>query len=135
MKAIVERYSDIFEGYGCIAGEVSLEINNNIKPILQKSRRIPVALRKDLKNELERLVKLNIITKEREHTDWISNILLVKKAKAFRIYLNSIPLNQALKKPNYQFVTLEEILSELENVKVFSMLIKLDENSSKLTTF
>lgn len=70
------------------------------------ARRIPVNFKVDLKKELQRLEEEGIIKREESHTEWVSNILLVKKNKSFRICLDPIPLNKALKRPHFQFNTL-----------------------------
>ena len=140
---LVKKYKDIFNGYGCLKDQVDLEVDKNIKPVIQKARRIPIHLREKLKNELDLLVKKEIITKVEKHNDRVSNILLVSKKEKLRICLDPIPLNQALKRPNYQFATIDEILPELGKAKIFSTVdtkkgfwhVKLNEKSSKLTTF
>ena len=73
----------------------------------------------------------------------MSNILLVTRKNKTRICLDPIPLNKALRRPNCQFTTIDEILPELGKAKVFSTVdtkkgfwhIKLNEQSSQLTTF
>lgn len=143
---IVDEYSDVFDGYGSIEGEVILEVDPDVPPLIQQPRRIPIALRGKLKMELDNLEKNGIIVKEHQHTKWVSNILLVNRTssgESFRICLDPIPLNKALKRPNLQFLTLDEVLPELSNAKVFSTVdakkgfwqVVLDEASSKLTTF
>lgn len=142
-KKIIDEYQDVFEGYGSLPGEVKLEVDVTVKPVIQPARRIPVCLRKQLKEELEKLVKDGIIVKEESHTDWVSNMLIVKKSDKFRICIDPIPLNKALRRPNFQFTTIDEILPELGRAKVFSTLdakkgfwqLKLAETSSKLTCF
>lgn len=140
---IIDKYKSVFEGRGSFSGEVDLEVNTEVPTVIQKARRVPVALRPKLKSELERLEEEGIITKETSHTDWVSNILLIQKNDKFRICLDPIPLNKAIKRPNYQFTTVDEILPELGQAKVFSTLdvkkgfwhLNLSEESSKLTTF
>lgn len=142
-EQILHKYQSVFEGYGCIPGEVSLQIDENVKPVIQPPRRVPISLRKDLKAKLSKLEKEGIIIKEQEPTSWVSNMLLVKKNKSFRICIDPIPLNEALKRPHFQFTTLDEILPEIGNAKIFSTMdakkgfwqIKLSNDSSKLTTF
>lgn len=122
---------------------MELEIDPSIPPVIQKARRIPLALRKPLEEELLRLEKEGIIEREGGHTDWVSNILILQKKDSFRICLDPIPLNKAIKRPNYQFTTPEDILPELGQAKVFTTLdvkkcfwhLKLAKKSSKLTTF
>lgn len=109
------------------------------------ARRVPVALRPMLKEELKRLEEERVIVKEDNHTDWVSNILIIKKKDSFRICLDvsTNPLNKSIKRPNHQFTTVEEILPELGRAKIFSTFdvkkglwhLNLSEKSSKLTTF
>lgn len=140
---IIEKYKDVFQGYGCLENAINLEVDENITPSIQKPRRIPIHLREQLKEELDSLIKNKIIEKVDEHTEWVSNILIVQRNNKLRICLDPIPLNKALKRPNTQFTTIDEILPELGKAKIFSTVdakkgfwqIKLSETSSNLTTF
>lgn len=138
---------NLLNGLGKLAGPISLDVDDSIPPVIQPPRRVPIAMRDKLKKELESLEEQGIIVKETTHTDWVSNIVIVQKgnpdAPSIRICLDPIPLNKALKRPNLQFVTLDEILPELGQARVFSTVdakkgfwhVVLDEASSKLTTF
>lgn len=146
-EEIVRKFDDIFEGYGKMPGKVKLEIDTTVSPVIQQPRRVPIALRTLLKAELNKLEKDGIISREYNHTEWVSNLLLVKRgpkgSESLRICLDPIPLNKALKRPNLQFVTLDEILPELGQAQVFSTVdtrkgfwhVELEEASSKLTSF
>ncbi|XP_055605136.1 uncharacterized protein K02A2.6-like [Uranotaenia lowii] len=144
---IVDQYKSVFEGYGRFAGEVSLEVDQSVQPCIQPPRRIPLAFRGPLKEELDKLERDGIVIKEFAHTEWVSNVVLVKREKdktsSIRICLDPVHLNQALKRPNLQFPTIDEILPELGRAKIFTMVdarkgfwhVVLDEKSSRLTTF
>lgn len=142
-KKIVEEFSNIFDGLGQFEGEISLEVKEDAIPVIQKPRRIAVALNDELKQQLDEMEKLGVICKESGHTDWVSNILVAKKNNKMRICLDPCALNKALKSVNYMIPTIEEILPELSNAKVFSTVdakkgfwqVKLDDASSKLCTF
>ena len=97
-----------------------------------------------LKAELQRLERLEIIQKEEAPTDWISSLVVVKKQNGkLRVCIDPQPLNKALKRSQYQMPILDDILPELSKAKIFSVLdvkngywhVRLDEPSSKLTTF
>lgn len=145
-EAIVDKFGGIFQGYGKMPGKVKLEVDTSVPSVIQQPRRVPIALRDQLKLELDKLSEDGIITREYDHTDWVSNLLLVRRGsgenQSLRICLDPIPLNKALKRPNLQFVTLDEILPELGRAKVFSTVdtkkgfwhVVLDKSSSKLTT-
>lgn len=142
-ERIIKKYADVFEGPGELQGKVSLEIDENIKPTMQPPRRVPVAMREHLEKTLDDMVNLGVIVKEPMYTEWTSNILLVKRNEKLRICLDPIELNKALLDAKYQLPTIEEVLPNLHNAKVFSTVdakhgfwqIMLDKKSSMLTSF
>lgn len=123
-EKIIEDHNGIFVGYGKFDGKVSLEVDRSVPPSIQPPRRVPIAMRCKLKKELELLEKEGIIVREVLHTEWVSNLVIVQRGNpetvSIRICLDPIPLNKALKRPNLQFVNLDEILPELGKAKVFS---------------
>ena len=89
-------------------------------------------------------MKLKVISTVEEPTDWTSGIVVVHKSNgSLRICIDPQQLNKGLKRRTYQVPTVEELLPELTKARVFSKCdvksgfwhIKLDEASSKLTTF
>lgn len=144
-ESILKKFDRLFIGNGKIPGEVELEIDESVTPVVQPPRRIPIAFREKLKNELKKLESEGLIAKEPNHTPWVSNLLIVNKGSSIRICLDPIPLNRAIKRPHFQFDTLEELLPELGSGK-FKVLTKFDAKkgfwqyrlslkSSLLTTF
>ncbi|UYV65207.1 K02A2.6-like [Cordylochernes scorpioides] len=118
-------------------------LNPTIKPIKQAPRRVPITLRKELKEKLIDMEKKNIIAKVDYPTDWISNLVLVKSTKKLRICIDPQELNVALKRAEYPIPTIEEIIPNLQNAKIFTVVdtkdgfwnVKLSDESSNLTTF
>lgn len=143
LDSIINEFQDVFNGIGKFAGTVKLEIDKSISPVIQKARRIPVNYLGQLEEELKSLSKMGIIEKVEQHTDWVSNVLLVRKPGSMRICIDPKPLNEALKRPNYQFTTIDEILPSLGKARIFSTVdvkkgfwhVELDKDSSLLTTF
>ena len=142
VQSILQDYQDVFKGLGHI-GTSSFVVNHSAIPVQHTSRRIPIALKKEVKAKLEDLERRGIIVKETAPTEWISNMVVVAKPKKIRICLDPQELNKVIKRPKYQMPTLEELLPKLCKAKIFSTLdakdgfyqISLDEPSSKLTMF
>lgn len=142
-EEIIKKHANVFEGYGCLPGKAKIEVDPAVTPTHQRPRRFPTAKRKALKEALEVLEKDKIIARQDEPTEWSSNILMVNRGGKFRPCLDPIPLNKAVKRPDRQFTTIDEILPELTNAKVFTTVdaskgfwqVELEEESSKLTTF
>ena len=58
----MELYPDFFEGVGTIDGaEVKLDVDLSIPPVVQPPRKIPQAMIKPLKKEIDRMLELKVI--------------------------------------------------------------------------
>ena len=111
-----------------------IQIDPTVNPVVEAPRRIPLALRSQVKEELDRMQQLGVITPV--------TVTVVKPGK-LRIYIDPRHLNSAIKREHYPMPTVEEVLSRLPQAKVFSKFdassgfwqLQLDEQSSELTTF
>ena len=131
-------FVDLCSSVGREDGELNLEVDKTLsRPTQVPARQVPVALKNALKAELD-------ISTVEEPTDWTSGIVVVHKSNgSLRICIDPQQLNKGLKRRTYQVPTVEELLPELTKARVFSKWdvksgfwhIKLDEASSKLTTF
>ncbi|XP_053405074.1 uncharacterized protein K02A2.6-like [Mercenaria mercenaria] len=144
MDEIETKFASVFEGEGQFENHLHLEIDDTVKPVKMPVRRVPVAMKEKLKRELNQLEKRGIIAKVDTPTDWVSSLVVVKKANGkLRICIDPKPLNKALKRSHYLLPVVEDLLPELSNAKVFSKCdvknafwhVVLDEKSSYLTTF
>lgn len=78
-----------------------------------------------------------------EQTDWISNMVIIKKPDKLRICIDPQHLNLALLRSHYIMPTLENILCKLPKARVFTLVdardallqCRLDEPSSYMTTY
>ena len=141
---IIQQFNDVFTGEGRLEGKLHMEVDRTVKPVQLPVRRVPVAVKDQLKRELDRLDDMNIITKVTEPTDWVSALVVIMKSSGkVRLCIDPKPLNKALKRNHYPMPTIEDILPELPKAKVFSVLdakngfwhVELDDESSYLTTF
>ena len=102
-------------------GEVHLETDPNVASTVMPPRRVPVALKEKLKNELDRLTQRKVISPIQELTDWVSSMIADKKPDGkIRLCIDPHYLNLALKRSHYPLSVIEEILPELSKAKVFS---------------
>ena len=84
-------------------------------------RRVPDALKNRLKDELERLEALGVITKVTKPTDLVSNLVVAEKPNGkLRVCIDPQHLSHALKRSRYPLPINEDILPDLGDVKVFS---------------
>lgn len=105
-----------------LIGTSSFVVDPSAIPVQHTSRRIPVALKKEVKAKLEDLERKGIIVKETAPTEWISNMVVVAKPGEICICLDPQELNKVIRHPKYQMPTLKELLPKLCKAKIFSTL-------------
>ncbi|GBM86008.1 Uncharacterized protein K02A2.6 [Araneus ventricosus] len=138
------KYNQVSEGLGNLPGTYHITLCENSVPVVSVTRKVAFSLLEPLKTELARMVKAGVIEKVTEPTDSDSPLVIVqKKNGALRVCLDPQNLNKAIKRPQYNLPTFEDITSKLAGAKYFSVLdaasafwqISLDEESSSLCTF
>lgn len=120
-----------------------VEINMGIKPVQQKVRRIPYAIRGKVAAELSRLENVGIIEKI-DASEWVSPMVVVtKKNGGVRICLDLRKVNEAVIPDRFMLPKTEEIFHKFRNAKYFSCLdlksayhqMTLHTKSRNLTAF
>ena len=114
--------NDVFEGTGWLPGVYRLETDPSVKPVVHPPRKIPITLRDKLKIELDRLTDRKIIVPVTEPTQWVNYLVIVEKSNSkLRICLDPRDLNKAIQRSHYPMSTVEQLLPDLKNAKVFSV--------------
>ena len=142
-----QKYPQVFSGkLGKLKGQsIKLDIDETIRPIKQKLRRLPEKLKSLVEQELLDMEKQGIIERVSWPTDWISNIVAVPKSQLplkIRITCDMRPLNKAIIRTRYATTTVEDVISHANSAKFFSKIdlnkayhqIEIDEASRDLTT-
>lgn len=84
---------------GKLDSSLTLEVDEGVKPVTMPARKVPLAIKHKLKQELDRLEQLEIIKHVNTPTDWISSLVVAPKSNGrIRLCIDPRPLNQALKR-------------------------------------
>lgn len=76
------KYTDVFDGLGGIKGvQHKIQIDPNVAHFVHPPRKVPVALREPLEEELERMEKLGVIKECTELTAWLHNLVVASGCK------------------------------------------------------
>ncbi|CAC5403651.1 unnamed protein product [Mytilus coruscus] len=141
------KYSDLFTGLGClpgIPGIHKIHVDDSSTPVVHPPRKVPVSLKGSIKTELDRMLRLGVIVRQKEPTAWVNSMVTVVMSNGdVRICIDPKDLNKAISREHYPMKTVEEVVANIPNAKVFSKIdatsgfwhLKLDEDSSKLTCF
>ena len=75
-EQIIKKYPQVFsEGVGRLESEYRIRLDDQMDPVQHTPRRVPVALREQLKETLEELVQQDIIAPVTQLTEWISSMV------------------------------------------------------------
>lgn len=85
---ILKDFDGLFEGLGCLPGEHHIQIDPNIRPVVHAPRRIPVALREKVVEELQRMEQMGVIAKQTEPTEWVNSMVTVVTLKKMCICMD-----------------------------------------------
>lgn len=72
-ETILRQYADVFEGIGCMPGEHKIQVDSTVRPVVHAPRKLPVALKDDIKKKLDDMVLQGIIAKVEGPTDWVNS--------------------------------------------------------------
>ena len=89
---IEKNYREVFDGQlRNLPGVTTQQLKPDAVPAIMPNRRIPVVVRLELKEELNRLTRLGVIEPVKKPTPWVSQLVLTRKKKgALRICLDTM---------------------------------------------
>ncbi|KAF5281758.1 hypothetical protein FQR65_LT14553 [Abscondita terminalis] len=100
LEIIKQTYPSICNGTGNLKGtEIELYIDQSIAPVVQTNRRIPFHFRKQVEQEINNLLKENIVEEAEGPTPWVSPVVIVPKPHN----KNEIRLCVDMRQPNKRF--------------------------------
>lgn len=132
------------EGVGLIKGvELKINIDEEVQPVVQVARRIPLALRKVVEEKVEELERDGRIDRVEGPTKWLSPVHIVTQGSKHRMVVDMTRANKAILRTRRTLPTTEEILCELGGAQYFSKVdmrsayqqIALHPESRDITTF
>ena len=113
-ESVLKEYADVFRGEGKLEGDLHREIDLNVPPVQLPTRKVQISNKEKLKEELDHLEGLYIITPVNAPTSWISaTVITLKKNGNVRLCVDTKPLNQALKHNYYPLPTIKDVLPAL----------------------
>ena len=141
---LITEYKDLFSGLGKMKDiEIKFEIDESVKPVAQKLRRVPYHVRQKVEKKIKELLDMDIIEPVTGCSEWISPIIAVPKGEDVRIVVDMRKANTAIKRSYYPIPTLEELLTKFNGCSLFSKIdlrhgyhqIQLHEDSRSITAF
>ena len=153
---VESTYADVFQGLGKFPGDpYKLRLKPDAVPAKHRPRRVPVHLQDAFHEEVERLVKIDVLEKVTEPTEWVNSFVIVEKVidssnahspnhsikKSICLCIDPKDLNEALEREPYYSRSIDELISLFAGAKVFTIVdmdkgywqVVLHPESRKLT--
>ena len=97
-EEVKQNYRDVFNGVGQYEKRYHMQLNPDVKGVIQPPWKIPYATQPKLKVVLDKLKDQNTIADVDKPTEWVSNLVIVeKKSGALRLCLHPRLLSAAMK--------------------------------------
>jgi len=142
------RYPRLFsEVLGKSKNEIKLTIRDDIAPVAQPFRRVPLLLRDKLAAHLDELIAHDIIEKVEGHSgsSWVSPAVIIPKKESgkIRLCIDMRRANEAIVRHQHPVPTVDEMLYDMNGAQYFSKLdmrmgfhqFVLHPESRDITTF
>ena len=79
-EKVETTYADVFKGLGKFPGDpYKLRLKPDAVPAKHRPRKVPVHLQDAFHEEVERLVKIDVLEKVTEPTEWVNSFVIVEK--------------------------------------------------------
>ena len=123
---------------------IDINVDDSVKPVAVKHRRVPFHLRDRVGKEIERLLKADIIENVDEPTDWVSPIVISNKPNGdLRLCVDMTEPNKCIKRIHHVIPTVDDIKYQVNGACYFSKIdlmkgyhqLELAPKSRNLTTF
>ena len=155
-EKVESTYADVFQGLGKFPGEpYKLRLKPDAVPAKHRPRKVPVHLQDAFHEEVERLVKIDVLEKVTEPTELVNSFVIVEKVidssnahspnhvikKSIRLCIDPKDLNEPLEREPYYSRSIDELISMFAGAKVFTIVdmdkgywqVVLHPESRKLT--
>ena len=104
--------------------ELNIQINHSVQPCVQKLRRLPFLMKKQVENKIQKQLEQDFIDPVTSSPKWVSPSVFIPKKDGMCVCLQTCTkLILQLFRNFYAIPTLGEILYEVNGAKIF---IKLD---------
>ena len=141
---LIKEFPDRFQGIGWFPDEYTIRLHDNAQPVIHATWKCPISIHPKVKAELDKMVKLGVITPEDEVMDWVSSIAYAwKEPGELHLCLDPHDLNNVICRYHHHTPVVDEIAHDFVHSKYFTMLdarhrywvVVLDSKPSLFTTF
>lgn len=123
-----KKFPKVFTGLGRLEGDYCIRLKTDAMPYaLTTPHRVPFPLENKIKEELERMEQMGVISRIERPTEWCAGMVpVVKPNGKIRICVDLTKLNEAVCRERHILPSVEQSLAQLNGATIFT---KLDARS------
>lgn len=127
-RKVEDLFPQLFTWLGKIQQEYTIKLRDGARPFaLNTPRRVPIPLMEQVRNKLNHMEGLGVISRIEELTEWCTGMVVVPKANGqVRICVDLMKLNESVCRERHQLPVVEQIFAQIAGAQFFA---KLDANS------
>lgn len=115
--------NNIFDGLGCVKNyEYDIDLVEHPKFEIKPVRKVPLAIKDQVKAEIENMVKMGVLAKVHEVTPVVSPMVVVRKEGRLRVCLDPTDVNNNIVRRYHPLKTIEEMVTRMKKAKLFTIL-------------
>ncbi|PFX13666.1 Uncharacterized protein K02A2.6 [Stylophora pistillata] len=144
-QTLQQKFPEVFSGIEKLKSkQVTLHIDQAVKPVAQPQRRIPLNLQDKVEKKVRELLKCDIIEEVDGSTPWLNQVVIVPKADGdLRLCIDMRQGNKAIIRGRYPIPTVDELLHNKNGSKFLGKLdlkwgyyqLDLSPESRQITNF
>ena len=92
-----DKYESLFDDICCLQGKYKIKIDPNVTSVIHPSRKVPFALKPQLRAELQRMLEMGVISKVETPSSWVNSMVCVEKRNGdIRVCIDPRDSNRAI---------------------------------------
>ena len=120
---LINEFPDQFKGIGRSPSKYKIWLHHDAHPMIHAPRKCPITLHPKVKEHLDKMECLGVITHVDEPTDWVSSITYIQKANGkLHLCLDPRDLNEAICHHHHKMPTVEEVDHKFAHSHFFTKL-------------
>ena len=114
---LIKEFPDWFKGIGRFPSKYKILLHHDAHPVIHAPRKCPIALHPKVKEHLNKMECLGMITHVDEPMDWVSSITYIQKANGeLHLCLDPHNLNEAICHDHHKTPTMRKSLTSLHTL-------------------
>lgn len=119
-----KKFPKVFTGLGKLDGDYCIRLKSDAVPYaLTTPRTVPIPLENKIKEELERMKQMGVISRIEQLTEWCAGMVpVVKPNGKIRMCVDLTKLNEAVCREQHILPSVEQSLAQLNGATIFTKL-------------